>query len=85
LMRVLTTLIGALLLSGCAGAEPKIIAATPASVEIQCIGVFTNCRSPQAVADAAETHCRKYGLHARQTSVARAPSGNEDAIFACVQ
>jgi hypothetical protein len=73
----------ALVLASCAGAEPRILSATPASVEIECIGLVT-CRSAQAVADTAEAHCQKYGLHAQQTAVARAPSGNEQAVFSCV-
>lgn len=75
--------LAALLLAGCAGAEPRIVSATPASVEIECIGVVA-CKSAQAVADAAQAHCQKYGLNAQQTMLARAPSGNERAVFSCV-
>jgi hypothetical protein len=78
----LAILLGALATAGCAAAEPKIISATPASVEIQCIGAVP-CKSAQSVADLAEAHCQKYGLHARQSMLSRAPSGNEDAVFSC--
>lgn len=85
-MRTAFIIIAALALAACAGqvgAEPRIVSATPASIELECIGLVT-CRSAQAVADAAEAHCQKYGLHAQQSSIARAPSGNEDATFNCV-
>jgi len=74
----------ALMVAGCASAEPIIVSSTPASVEIECIGLLTSCRSPQAVADAAQAYCQRYGLNAQEFSVARAPSGNERAMFNCV-
>jgi hypothetical protein len=80
--------IGALLfaaaLGGCATAQPRITAATPAGVELSCIGLIT-CQSPQAVADAAQAHCQRYGLDAQQRAVVRAPSGNEVAAYNCVK
>jgi hypothetical protein len=75
-----------LFLSGCAGAEPHIVSQTPASIEIECIGGWTStsCRSAQAVADLAQSHCRQYGLDALESKVAVAPSGNRWAVYACV-
>jgi hypothetical protein len=74
-----------LMLAACAAAEPRIVSETPASVELECIGAFvSSCRSPQAVADAAQAHCQKYGLNAQENMLSRAPSGNERAVFNCV-
>jgi len=84
-MRVRGVAVVGLLLTGCSAmqAKPQIVASTPASVEIECMGLVP-CSSPQVVADAAQAHCQQYGLNAQARTVARAPSGNERAIFDCV-
>jgi hypothetical protein len=73
----------AVALSNCAGARPRIVSQTPASVEIDCIGVVS-CESRQAVADLAQQHCRQFGLDAQESKIADAPSGNLRAIYNCV-
>ncbi len=82
----LDLVVAALVLGACTigPAEPKIVAATPASVELSCISDIGSCRSAQAVADAAQAHCQRYGLNAQERMVNRAPSGNEIAVFDCV-
>ena len=79
----LLSFVPALALLSCAGAQPRIISQTPASVEIECIGVVS-CESRQAVADLAQQHCRQFGLDAQESKVADAPSGNLRAIYNCV-
>jgi hypothetical protein len=73
------------MLAACAGAEPRIVSQTPASVEIDCMTLWdTGCRSAQAVADLAQRHCRQYGLDAQESKLAESPSGNRRVIYNCV-
>lgn len=75
-----------LLLAGCtAGAAPRVVTQTPASISYECIAAFGGCsRSPQQIADAAQQHCSGFGKNARQVEMGVAPSGNLRASFICV-
>lgn len=78
-------LVGVMALAGCVGGAPEIVAQTPGSIEIKCIGALVpQCASPQAVADVAEAHCAKYGQVAQQTQLRQSQSGNREVTFACV-
>lgn len=83
-------LLVALMLGGCAGRTgpgvPTIVAQTPGSIEIKCVGSIgvPECASPQAVAGVAEKHCAGYGLVAQQSQLRTSPSGNRWATYICV-
>ena len=73
-----------LLLTGCATAEPRVIAETPASISYECRGAYSNCRvTPQDVANSAQAHCQKIGKNAQQKELGVAPSGDFRAVFVC--
>jgi hypothetical protein len=80
--RGIVVLVAGFLLPSCA--SPHIEAQTPAGIEIDCFGGLTCSQSPQALADLAQAHCRKYGLNAQQDRLNTSASGRRWVTYKCV-
>lgn len=75
--------IGSIVLCGCASSL-KVVAETPASIELECVGAWGGCESPQKVADTAQRHCQKYGRNAAESSLSTSQSGNRWVTYRCI-
>lgn len=84
-MKKAAALVLAFGLTSCMSAgTPRVVTQTPASISFECTDGFGCSSKPQDIADAAQTHCRKFGKNAQQSILRTATSGNFVASYVCV-
>lgn len=83
-MKAPIILIALAALVGCASSPITVVSQTPASIEIVCTSMWYGCPSPQAVADAAQQHCKQFGQNAAEQQLMTSQSGDRRVTYRCV-